>query len=203
MGGTLDPTHYGHLLVAEEARKAWGLERVVWVPAGDPPHKQGEQRASQEHRYAMAVLATAGNPHFTVSRLELERQGPSYSFDTLEHFQREQPEAELFFIIGADAVLELLTWHRHADLIRKYRFIAATRPGYDLARLRQVLPASYLERIELLSVPALDVSSTGIRQRAAAGESLRYLVPAAVEDYIAKHGLYRARGSGFRVQGSE
>ncbi|HEU4754776.1 MAG TPA: nicotinate-nucleotide adenylyltransferase [Armatimonadota bacterium] len=195
MGGTLDPVHYGHLLIAEQAREQYDLERVVWLPAGDPPHKEGEQRATQEHRYAMAVLATASNPHFYVSRLELEREGPSYTIYTLEHFQREYPGAELFFITGADTALDLLTWHRHAEVVRACRFLAAPRPGFDLSRLGEVLPPEYVSRILPLRAPVVDISSTEIRARVRQGESIRYLVPEAVEAYIHKHGLYTGQHS--------
>lgn len=190
MGGTFDPVHYGHLVIAEEARFEFALDRVVWVPAGDPPHKTGRQIVSQEHRYAMVVLATASNPAFDVSRLELEREGPSYTVDTVAAFRELWPEGELFFITGADATLEILTWHRHQDLIAMCRFIAVTRPGYDLERLSAVLPASYLERISTIQAPGVDISSTGLRDRVEGGEPIKYLVPEGVEVYIAKHGFY-------------
>lgn len=189
MGGTFDPVHHGHLVIAEAARAEFRLDRVVWVPSGDPPHK-GDQVTPAEHRYAMVLLATAGHPQFQVSRLEVERQGPSYSLETVRHFQAAHPGAELFFITGADAVLELLTWHRPDEVVRSCRFIAVTRPGYALEELRRVLPAAYLERIELLAVPAVEISSTDLRRRLREGRTVRYLLPDTVEAYLRKHGLY-------------
>jgi len=189
MGGTFDPVHLGHLVIAEEARHEFALDRVIWLPAGDPPHKHREV-TFQEHRYAMVVLATASHASFDVSRLELERAGPSYAIDTILHFRRQHPEQELFFITGADAILEILTWRRHAEVVQECRFLAVTRPGYDLARLQTVLPESYLERIHLISAPGVDISSTALRERLRNGEPVRYLLPETVESYIRKHGLY-------------
>ncbi len=190
MGGTFDPVHFGHLVIAEEARYEFALDRVVWVPAGDPPHKQSREVVSQEHRYAMVLLATAGHPAFEVSRLEMERSGPSYTVDTIRSFSELKPEAELFFITGADATLEILTWHRHEDLVRLCRFIAVTRPGYDLNRLNTVLPESYLPRISTIQAPGVDISSTDLRARLRNGEPVKYLVPDDVEAYLRKHRLY-------------
>lgn len=191
MGGTFDPVHYGHLVIAEVAREEFALDQVLWLPAGDPPHKKDYRVSNQEHRYAMVMLATASHPCFEVSRWELERSGPSYSIDTILHFQSEQPEAQLFFITGADAILEILTWHRHQEVIRSCEFIAVTRPGYELSQLSQRLPAEYAERIAPLTAPGVDISSTDIRKRVGAGKSIRYLVPETVEAYIRKHGMYR------------
>jgi nicotinate-nucleotide adenylyltransferase len=189
-GGTFDPVHLGHLVIAETAREAFGLDRVVWLPAGDPPHK-GTDVSPQEHRYAMAVLATAGHPSFEVSRLELERTGPSYTLHTVEHYRAAQPGTELFFITGVDTVLELMTWHRPEEVVRLCRFIAATRPGWDPERLRKALPDAFLERIEVLETADIEISSTELRQRVRRGESVRYLVPDPVEAYLRKHHLYR------------
>ena len=191
MGGTFDPIHAGHLVIAEMARVEFALDRVLWVPAGDPPHKKGCTVTPQEHRYAMVLLATAGHPDFDVSRMELERGGHSYTVDTVEQLRRERPGDELFFITGADAILEILTWMRHQELIRACRFLAVTRPGYDLQRLGAVLPPEYLTQISTLSAPGVDISSTEVRQRVRNGEAIRYLVPEPVEAYIRKHGLYR------------
>lgn len=190
MGGTFDPVHYGHLVIAEVAQAEFELDRVIWIPAGDPPHKKRYEVTPQEHRYAMVVLATASNERFEVSRWELERSGPSYSIDTILHFKAENPGAELFFITGADAILEILTWHRHEEVIRSCRFIAVTRPGYDLDRLGTVLPAEYRQQVSLLTAPGVDISSTAIRGRVPAGDPIRYLVPETVETYIRKHRLY-------------
>ena len=192
MGGTFDPVHYGHLVIAEVARTEFALERVVWVPAGDPPHKKEYPVTAQEHRYAMVLLGTASNPHFEVSRMEIEREGVSYSFQTIRSFARRYPEHEVFFITGADAILEILTWYRHHEVIHSCRFIAVTRPGYDLSRLNDLLPPEYLPRISAITAPGVHLSSTEIRERLQAGQTIRYLVPEAVEAYVHKHGLYRA-----------
>jgi nicotinate-nucleotide adenylyltransferase len=190
MGGTLNPVHLGHLVIAEAAREKFRLDRVVWMPAGDPPHKTDRDLAPQEDRYAMALLATASNPDFEVSRLEMEREGPSYSLLTIQHFREQVGRDDLFFITGADTVLELLTWHQHAEVIRSCRFIAATRPGHDLGRLSRVLPPEYVERIDPMPVAGVDISSTELRRRIRAGESVRYLIPETVEAYIRNRGLY-------------
>jgi nicotinate-nucleotide adenylyltransferase len=191
MGGTFDPIHYGHLVIAEEARQAFGLDRVDFVTSADPPHKQGEPISPAEHRYAMTVLATASNPCFRASRREIERRGPSYSITTIQEYQRDEPGAELFFITGADAILEILTWHRADEAIRLCTFVAATRPGYDLEKLDRILPPGYRAQIRTISVPGVDVSSTQLRERVCQGRSIQYLVPEPVVTYIAKHELYR------------
>jgi len=191
MGGTFDPVHFGHLLIAEVARMEFGLDRVVWLPAASPPHKQGKEISAAEHRYAMVLVATAGHPQFEVSRMELERAGASYTIDTLEAFREREPGAELFFITGADAILEILTWYRHAEVVQASRFIAVTRPGYDLERLKTVLPPAYLERIHPITAPEVDISSTEIRRRVREGEPVRYLLPESVRVYLEKYGLYR------------
>lgn len=195
MGGTFDPIHYGHLIAAEEARYRFQLARVVFVPCGQPPHKKPYAVTPAEHRYAMTLLATASNPHFIVSRIEIDRPGPSYSVDTVRLLRQQLPDAELFFITGADAVLEILTWKDSDELIGLCRFIAVTRPGYDLRQLER-LPAHYLQRIVPLVIPGMDISSTLLRQRVRRGEPIRYLAPDAVCDYIAKHGLYRSEVTG-------
>jgi nicotinate-nucleotide adenylyltransferase len=194
MGGTFDPPHYGHLVIAEEARLVFGLDRVDFVTSADPPHKQEREITPAEHRYAMTLLSVASNPFFRVSRREIERAGPSYSVDTLRDYGREWPGAELFFITGADAILEILTWRRAEEAVRLCTFIAATRPGYDLSRLERVLPPEYLSRVRTVSVPGVEISSTAIRERIARGKSIRYLVAEPVEQYIATYGLYREVG---------
>ncbi len=193
MGGSFDPIHYGHLVAAEEARHRFDLKLVFFVPCGIPPHKKPQEITPAEHRYVMTVLATASNPFFHVSRIEIDRPGPSYAVDTVRLFRQEWGEkTELFFITGLDAVLEILTWRNHEELVQLCQFIAVTRPGYDANRLREVLPPAYLERIHLLSIPGIDISSTLIRQRVRRNEPIRYLTPDPVCDYIAKHGLYRS-----------
>ncbi|MCS7264497.1 MAG: nicotinate-nucleotide adenylyltransferase [Armatimonadetes bacterium] len=192
MGGTFDPIHYGHLLAAEEARFRFNLSRVIFVPCGTPPHKKPYKVTPAEHRYAMTVLATASNPYFVVSRIEIDRPGPSYAIDTVKIFRQQFGYGvEIFFITGLDAVLEILTWKNHDELIQLCQFIAVNRPGYDSEKLREHLPPSYLDRISLLSIPGIDISSTMIRERVRKNEPILYLTPETVCDYIAKHGLYK------------
>ncbi len=192
MGGTFDPVHFGHLVTAEEARLRFGLDEVVFVPCGTPPLDKHYPVTAAEDRYAMVLLATSTNPDFTVSRVELEREGPSYTVDTVHYFkQRFGPGTELFFITGADAVLDILSWHRNSELIEECRFIAATRPGYDLSRLEERLGPRYAAHISVLQVPGIEISSTEIRQRIRNGKPVRYLTPDLVWRYIDKLGLYR------------
>lgn len=196
MGGTFDPIHLGHLVAAEAAREQFELDRVIFVPARLPPHKRDRTISPAEHRLAMVLLATANHPRFLVSRLELDRPGPSYSVDTLRLFRQEYPNANLFFITGADAVLDFDTWKEPGALLRLCCLVVVSRPGCDRRRLREKLAG--LERetgcpMAELAAPALDISSRDIRRRAAEGKSLRYLVPREVRDYVLKHDLYRSR----------
>jgi nicotinate-nucleotide adenylyltransferase len=195
MGGTFDPIHLAHLVMAEAAHEQFGLWKVIFVPAGLPPHKQGKNITSAEHRYNMVALATAANPRFEVSRIELEREGPSYTVDTVEEMRRRlSPETEIHFITGADAILEVETWREPERLFGACRFVAAPRSSYPrqaagvgLRRLEQRYGQAILE----VESPVLDISSSNLRRRVAAGRSIKYLVPEAVEAYIQKHGLYR------------
>jgi len=193
MGGTFDPIHYGHLLAAEEARVQFLLDRVIFVPNGDPPHKKSYALTPAEHRYEMVVLATASNPHFETSRVEVDRPGLSYSVDTVRGF-REQSGAgvKLYFITGADALTELATWHQPDTLLELCELIAVTRPGYSAGTVSGPLARAPLDRVHLVSTMGVAISSTELRQRAAAGKSLRYLTPEPVVRYIEKRGLYRA-----------
>jgi len=192
MGGTFDPVHHGHLWAAEDSRLRFGLDAVVFLPCGQAPHRPDEAITPAEHRYAMAVLATAGNPYFAVSRTEIERPGPSYTIDTVREYRAHHgPGTELFFITGADAVLQILSWHEPEALLRECRLIAVARPGHDLSLLADHLGADRAARIAVVDMRSLDISSTEIRQRVAAGLSVRYLTPDPVCDYIAKHSLYR------------
>ena len=192
MGGTFDPIHYGHLLMAEEARQAFALDEVVFVPNGRPAHKKEYGVSSPEDRYDMTRLATASNPFFSASRLELDRPGVSYTIDTLRAFHALYPQLEaLYFITGADAVLEILTWHEHEQLARECRFIAVTRPGFMLERLEKIVNAEFLKSVSFLPIPGLEISSTDIRNRMHQSRSIKYLTPEPVEAYIKQHGLYR------------
>lgn len=190
MGGTFDPIHYGHLFIAEDARAQFRLNRVLFIPNGNPPHKQDGQITPAMHRYTMTMIATHSNAAFTCSPIELNRAGPSYTVDTLDALQKEYPGAELFTITGIDAVAEILTWKRHAEVIEKTTFIAAIRPGYDLHTLKERLPRAYLEKILPIGTTGLDISSTDIRARVRQGLPIRYLTPDPVIEYIAKYELY-------------
>jgi len=194
MGGTFDPIHHGHLLMAEAVREQYGLDKVLFIPSSQPPHKQGRKVAPAHARLLMTEMAVLGNRYFEVSQIELHRQGPSYSVDTLRELHSlHGGEAEFYFITGADAINELATWHEAGELLRLCHFIAATRQGcaLDLPRLRRELGESVVEeRIHELSTPELEISSTDIRARIRDGHSIKYLVPAAVEAFICKKGLY-------------
>jgi len=193
MGGTFDPIHFGHLVTAEEALVQFNLDRVVFMPTGTPAAKSHRRVSPAESRYLMTVLATATNPDFEVSRIEVDRVGVTYTVDTLETLRAAHgPGTELFFITGADAVFEIVTWkdaERIADLVT---FIAATRPGYDLGEALQSHAGDAVRfRIEHIEVPALAISSTDLRSRVAERRPIRYLTPEPVCAYIDKLGLYR------------
>ncbi len=191
VGGTFDPIHYGHLLVAEEARQQYQLGEVIFVPNGTPPHKKDYEVSPAEDRYAMALLATVGNPYFSVSREEIERPGPSYSIDTIRAFQQQLgSQVQLYFITGADAVLEILTWHQPGAIVAECQIIAAHRPGFDLQKMTAVLGPDLASKVEMLAMPAVDISSTQIRERVVQGQGIRYLTPPAVGKYISKSGQY-------------
>jgi len=189
MGGTFDPIHYGHLVTAEEALVQFNLDKVVFMPTGLPVRKPHRTVTPAEHRYLMTVIATASNPDFEVSRLEIDREGLTYTVDTMLALRDlHGPQAELYFITGADAVWDILTWKDSKRLADVCTFIAATRPGYDLARFSEE-DAQRLS-IEFMEVPALAISSTDIRLRLAERRPVRYLLPEAVAAYVAKNALY-------------
>lgn len=191
MGGTFDPVHYAHLVMAEEARSRFGLDRVLFIPAGQPPHKQDYQVSHAEHRYAMVLLSTGSNPFFDVSRVEIEREGPSYSVDTVRYLKDTYgPDTQIYFILGADEALDLPNWHEAKVLATMVQFVTAPRPGFDIAELRTRLPANFYSKIEFLPITPMDISSTEIRARVKMGRSIRYLVTTEVEAYICKHRLY-------------
>lgn len=185
MGGTFDPIHNGHLVAASEVAAAFNLDEVIFVPAGDPWQKS--QVSSGEDRFAMTLLATESNPRFSVSRVDLDRQGPTYTVDTLRDLAAANPGAELFFITGADAISSVNSWKDADQLWGLAHFVAVTRPQHELT-----LPKAPAGAISVLEIPALEISSTDARERVAAGKPLWYLVPDAVAHYIEKHGLYRA-----------
>jgi nicotinate-nucleotide adenylyltransferase len=197
MGGTFDPVHLGHLVIAEEVRIQFGLDHVIFVPSGHPPHKVERNITNQEHRFLMTVLATITNPAFTVSRVELDKPDNqrTYTIDTIRYFHRQfNGKAQLYFITGADAILEILTWKDYQELLSICQFIAATRPGYCLSKLEETIGAScpeVLQSIHVLEIPAVAISSTFIRKRVAEGKPIKYLAPETVAQYIIKNGLYR------------
>ncbi|OGO57602.1 MAG: nicotinate (nicotinamide) nucleotide adenylyltransferase [Chloroflexi bacterium RBG_16_72_14] len=194
LGGTFDPIHHGHLAIAEEAREALGLERVLLVPAAMPPHKPGRPVTAAEDRLAMLELAIAGNPAFAVSRVELDRGGRSYTVDTLEALRAERgtSAAEPWFILSAEALAEFPTWRRPDRILELCRLAVVPRAGHeplDVAWLAANLPGRE-SRVRFLPGPLLPISGSVVRRRAAAGRSVRYLVPEAVANYIAEHRLY-------------
>ena len=186
MGGTFDPIHHGHLVAASEAAALLGLDEVVFVPTGKPTFKQDQHVSAAEHRYLMTVIATASNPRFTVSRVDIDRPGLTYTVDTLRDLHGARPDADLYFISGADAIEQILTWKDAAELWKMAHFVAVTRPGHQLTV--DELPT---DGVTTLEVPALAISSSDCRRRAQAGQPVWYLVPDGVVQYIAKHGLYR------------
>ena len=190
MGGTFDPIHHGHLVAASEVRSWYDLEEVVFVPTGQPWQKADRDVSPPEHRYLMTVIATAANPQFTVSRVDIDRDGPTYTIDTLRDISAQYPEADLYFITGADALAALLTWRDHDELFELANFVGCTRPGHDLDE--SSLDGLPTDRVQILEIPALAISSTDCRDRVGRDEPVWYLVPDGVVQYISKHGLYRA-----------
>ena len=194
MGGTFDPIHVAHLAIAEEARTAFSLAQVLFVPAANPPHKLGRAITDARHRLAMVQIATASNPHFFVSAMEMERKGPSYSLLTVQELHARYGSGQaLYFITGMDSINELHTWYHPKELLAACHFVGTTRPGdpVDQAALARDFGALAEGRIHCLDVPELAISSTDLRARVRAGKSIRYLVPEAVEAYIRKEGLYQ------------
>jgi len=191
MGGTFDPIHYGHLVTAEAARCGFNLDKVIFVPSGRPPHKKEKNITLAEHRYNMTKLAIDTNPFFHISRLELDRPGYSYAIDTVSQFLDQYgQEIELYFITGADAIIEIITWKNVEKLMEHCKFIAATRPGFHLHDVH-FLPEEFMEKIIFMEVPALAISSTDIRRRVADHRPIKYLLPEPVEAYIFNNDLYQ------------
>ncbi len=195
MGGTFDPIHMGHLVTAEAVRHEFQIDEVLFVPTGNPPHKSTVAITAAEHRYLMSVLATAGNEHFNVSRIEIDREGKTYTIDTIKELVKSYgKQAKLYFITGADAMHQILTWRHSEALLKLCTFVAVTRPGYNkeallnkVAELRQTYDAN----ICFLEVPALSISSSDIRRRIQEERPIKYLVSSAVENYITKQQLYK------------
>ena len=206
LGGTFDPIHNGHLAAAEAAQQFLDLESVALVPSRIPPHRQDPVRASAEQRYEMTALAAAGRPGWAASRLEIDRAGRSYTFDTLVEL-KQQTGSQIFFVLGADAFSEIATWYRYPEVLELANFVVVSRPGITLDSLRDRVPSAFPStsprasdrqtftqtRVILVEAPTPDISSTDIRRRVRAGESVRGLVPDAVANYIQTHRLYLGR----------
>jgi nicotinate-nucleotide adenylyltransferase len=190
MGGTFDPIHFGHLVTAEEALAQFSLDEVVFVPTGRPWMKEERDVSPAEDRYLMTVIATASNPRFSVSRVEIDRDGPTYTIDTLRALAAANRDAELYFITGADAIFEIFDWKDPDEVLHLAHFIAATRPGYDLRRF-ETRSERKQPNVSAMNIPALAISSTDVRERVRDGRPIRYLLPEGVKSYIEKAGLYR------------
>ena len=191
-GGSFYPVHYGHLVTAEDAYHRFRLDKVVFVPSAHPPHKLDKVITSPAHRYMMTVLATMSNPHFEVSSVEIDRPGPSYAVDTVAAFRRDYPnDTALYFITGADAILEMLGWKDSTTLLSMCDFVAATRPGYFIAdsKIAEIF-GDNASKVHFFEVPALAISSTDIRARVRQGRPVRYLLPDIVISYVERAGLY-------------
>ncbi|MBF0696610.1 nicotinate-nucleotide adenylyltransferase [Actinomyces bowdenii] len=186
MGGTFDPIHHGHLVAASEVQNVFDLDEVVFVPTWAQPFKKGRRVSPAEHRYLMTVIATAPNPRFTVSRVDIDRGGTTYTIDTLHDITAEYPGAELYFITGADALEQILTWKSSEEIFGLAHMVGVTRPGHVLSD--SGLPR---DRVSLLEVPAMAISSSDCRRRVGEGIPVWYLVPDGVVQYIRKYGLYR------------
>ncbi|AJK69485.1 nicotinate-nucleotide adenylyltransferase [Corynebacterium marinum] len=189
MGGTFDPIHHGHLVAASEVAARFDLDTVIFVPTGQPWQKAEKKVSLAEDRYLMTVIATASNPRFRVSRVDIDRGGDTYTIDTLADLRKQYPDAELFFITGADALASIVTWRDWDRMFELAQFVGVTRPGYELTE--EMLPAVHQERVHLIDVPAMAISSTDCRERSATGRPVWYLVPDGVVQYIAKNDLYR------------
>jgi nicotinate-nucleotide adenylyltransferase len=188
MGGTFDPIHHGHLVAASEVQAWFDLDEVIFVPTGAPWQKSDREVSPAEDRYLMTVIATAANPRFNVSRVDIDRAGPTYTIDTLRDLNAQYPDAELYFITGADALADIFTWRDAEELFAMAQFVGCTRPGFamDPATLGKIPH----DRVTMVEVPALAISSTDVRRRTMRGEPVWYLVPDGVVQYIAKHHLY-------------
>jgi len=198
MGGTFNPIHHGHLVTAQEALSQFKLDKVIFIPTGNPPHKIENKVASAEDRYIMTVIAISSNSNFFVSRMEIDRKGKSYTIDTVRQLRKIYGKNSLlYFITGADAILEILTWKNTGEIVSLCKFIAATRPGYNLSRIEDLRKRLFSkagatdEKIYVMEIPALSISSTDIRNRVKHNRPIDYLLPEGVSNYILKHELYK------------
>jgi len=186
MGGTFNPPHIAHLICAEEVYDLLKFDKVLFIPSARPPHKNNNEIVDAHYRYEMTILATKDNPHFEVSRIELDRPGRSYTIETVKELMRQYGVSEIHWIVGADAILEMLSWKSINELLEICNFVGINRPGYDISRADERI----LKKVTSLNVTNIDISSSEIRLRIKQGLSIRYLVPTEVEDYIYKNGLY-------------
>ncbi len=186
-GGSFNPPHTAHLIVAELVREAGGLDRVLWIPAARPPHKPEADLADADHRLAMTRLAVAGNPAFDVSDLELRRTGPSYTVDTLRALQTAHPDVAFTLILGGDSFRDFATWRDPDEIARRVTLLVYDRPGSTY----EAVPERFRARARFVETPLLAISGTDIRRRVREGRTIRYLVPEPVRQYITAHGLYR------------
>lgn len=193
MGGTFDPIHYGHMVAAETARVEFGLDRVLFIPTGSPPHKENRLISDANLRYEMVEMSIQSNKDFMVSRMEIDREGTTYTVDTLRILHAIFPQQELHFITGTDALKEMLSWHEHEEIIRIAKIIGVSRPGYDSKNLIENISQKYpftKNRIAQIEIPALAISSTDIRMRVANNKPIRYLLPDEVRLFINDRDLY-------------
>jgi nicotinate-nucleotide adenylyltransferase len=197
LGGTFDPIHIAHLIIAEEVRTTLNLDEMVFIPAGQPPHKLERQRAEPHHRLAMVELAIKSNPHFTISRIEIDRPGPSYTADTLRLVNEQRgTNTDLYFVIGGDSLADLHTWYNPAGILAQLTgLVAVQRPGYteniEYNRQLEARLPGIMQRLISVVVPQMEISSTDLRRRVAEDRPIKYQVPDAVEQYIRHHGLYQ------------
>ncbi|WP_267208059.1 nicotinate-nucleotide adenylyltransferase [Corynebacterium sp. Marseille-P8863] len=189
MGGTFDPIHHGHLVAASEVADRFQLDEVVFVPTGNPWQKAGRTITAAEDRYLMTVIATASNPRFSVSRVDIDRGGPTYTMDTLRDLREQFPNAQLYFITGADALSSIMSWRDWEHMFELAEFVGVTRPGYELSE--DMLPEEIQRRVHLIEIPAMAISSTDCRERSEQGRPVWYLVPDGVVQYIGKNQLYQ------------
>ncbi|GFN34500.1 nicotinate-nucleotide adenylyltransferase [Tepidimicrobium xylanilyticum] len=198
MGGTFDPIHNGHLILAEYSRTEIGLDKILFIPTGKPPHKVGNQISKAVHRYNMTLLALDSNPNFFTSTIEMEREGFSYTIDTIRYLSSKFKDKEFYFILGSDSLLEIHKWKDYEELLKSCNFIVAKRKGLEdeelMDRVNDIIKC-YKANIHILEFPIIDISSTEIRNRVIKNKSIKYLVPEPVELYIYKYGLYKENGN--------
>ena len=194
MGGTFDPVHIGHIIIAEESRVNFDLDKIIFVPTGEPPHKNLKNVTSAKDRYEMTLLSIMHNPYFYISDIEIKREGLTYTIDTIRYFKKRYPKSEIFFIIGADSLINIDKWKNSEELLRESKFIVAKRVGIEYSLLEERINEindKYSKIVFSVTTPYIDISSTDIRKRVKNGENIKYYLPLDVEAYIKKNRLYR------------